>query len=79
MTRTGNDVRSGRGVVPWFGRLPWAAKAGLALAVFVTMSAGVLVGVPPSRIPWFAPTVSPPATMQTPVAVRPSVVQAATP
>ncbi|HSN11602.1 MAG TPA: hypothetical protein VLS51_05815 [Propionibacteriaceae bacterium] len=69
----------GRGPWPWFGGLPWPAKAGVAAAVLVTMSAGVLIGAPPSRMPWSAPTAVPQGAVQTPVAVKPSMVQPATP
>ncbi len=66
-------------VWPWFSGLAWQAKAGIITAAVVTMSAGVLIGVPPSRVPWLAPTVAPHDTVETPSVLKPSMVQAVTP
>ena len=79
MTRMEDHVAAARRVVPWFGALPWPARVGVVLALLVTMSAGVLIGAPPGRAPWLAPPAVPNGTVQTPVAVKPSMVQAATP
>ncbi|MHB1008742.1 MAG: hypothetical protein ACYC1E_05735 [Propionibacteriaceae bacterium] len=79
MTRTRDDVASGPGVVRWFAVLTWPARVGVVLAMVVTMSAGVLIGAPPARAPWLAPSGVHQGTVQTPVPVKPSMVQAATP
>jgi len=65
----------------WFGGLALSAKAGIATAAFVTVSAGVVIGAPytPTSVPWLTPSVAPCATLQTPSALQPSVVEAATP
>ena len=65
----------------WFGGLALTAQAGIVIAAFVTMSAGVAIGAPytPSWAPWLTPTVAPYRTAQTPSPLKPSVVEAATP
>lgn len=70
-----------RHLFTWFGGLALSAKAGIATAAFVTMSAGVVIGAPytPSSAPWFTPQVAPYATQQTPAPLKPSMVEAATP
>ncbi len=74
-------VAARRRLFRWFGGLELSAKAGIATAAFVTMSAGVVIGVPftPSSVPWLVPTPAPNGTLQTPLPLEPSVVEAATP
>ena len=69
-----------RRLFTWFGGLAPSARAGIAAAAFVTMSAGVLLGLPytPSSAPWLKPTVAPSETVQTPSVLKPSIVPAAT-
>jgi hypothetical protein len=70
-----------RHAVAWFGGLALSAQAGIVIAAFVTMSAGVVIGAPytPSWAPWLPPAVEPYRTAQTPSPLKPSVVEAATP
>ena len=81
MSLIGGIVAARRHLFTWFGGLALSAKAGIATAAFVTMSAGVVIGVPftPTSAPWLKPTVAPYETGQTPSVLRPSMVQAATP
>jgi hypothetical protein len=79
MTRIGGRATSHGRFLPWFAGLPAPAKAGIVTAVLVMMSAGVLIGVPPSRMPWLPPTVAPQGSVQTPSVLKPSMVEAATP
>jgi hypothetical protein len=74
-------VAARRHLLTWFGGLALSAKAGIATAAFVTMSAGVVIGAPytPTSAPWLTPTVAPYATAQTPRPLKPSMVEAATP
>ena len=68
-----------RNLFQWFGGLALSAKAGIATAAFVTMSAGVVIGAPytPSSVPWLTPAVAGYDTLQTPSALNPSMVVAA--
>ncbi len=70
-----------RRLVMWFGGLALSAQAGIVLAAFVTMSAGVVIGVSytPNSAPWQTPNMAPYETVQTPSPLRPSMVEAATP
>jgi|SRR5665811_2019721 Excalibur calcium-binding domain len=81
MSLIGGIVAARRHLFTWFGGLALSAKAGIATAAFVTMSAGVVIGAPftPTSAPWLKPTVAPYETGQTPSVLRPSMVQAATP
>ncbi len=81
MSLIGGILAARRHLFSWFGGLALSAKAGIATAAFVTMSAGVVIGAPytPSSAPWLTPTVAPYQTLQTPSALQPSVVEAATP
>ena len=81
MSLIGGIGAARRHAVAWFGGLALTAQAGIVIAVFVTMSAGVAFGAPytPSWAPWQTPTVAPYRTAQTPSPLKPSVVEAATP
>jgi len=81
MSLIGGIVAARRHLFTWFGGLALSAKAGIATAAFVTMSAGVVIGVPytPTSAPWLTPNVAPYETVQTPSPLRPSIVEAATP
>jgi hypothetical protein len=81
MSMIGGIMAAGRQFAHWFGGLALSAKAGIAIAAFATMSAGVFIGVPYTRTsaPWSIPTVGPYETTQTPSPVKPSIVEAATP
>jgi hypothetical protein len=81
MSMIGGIMAAGRQFAHWFGGLALSAKAGIAIAAFATMSAGVFIGVPYTRTsaPWSIPTVGPYETTQTPSPLEPSIVEAATP
>ncbi|HEY5484710.1 MAG TPA: excalibur calcium-binding domain-containing protein [Propionibacteriaceae bacterium] len=81
MSLIGGIVAARRHVFTWFGGLALSAKAGIATAAFVTISAGVVIGAPytPSSAPWLTPTVAPSGTAQTPSPLKPPMVEAATP
>ena len=81
MSLIGGILAARHHVFSWFGGLALTAKAGIATAFFVTMSAGVVIGAPytPTSAPWLTPTVASYETLQTPSALQPSVVEAATP
>lgn len=81
MNLIGGIGNARRQLFQWFGGLALSAKAGIATAAFVTMSAGVVIGVPytPSSAPWFVPQVAPYETLQTPSALNASMVVAAMP
>jgi hypothetical protein len=81
MSLIGGIGAARRHLFTWFGGLALSAKAGIATAAFVTMSAGVVIGAPytPTSAPWFTPQVAPYATQQTPAPLKPSMVEAATP
>ena len=69
------------GFVSWFGGLALSAKAAIATAAFVTVSAGVVIGAPytPTSMPWLPPAVAPSAYHQSPSPLKPSMVEAANP
>ena len=81
MSPFGGIVAARRRLFRWFGGLELSAKAGIATAAFITMSAGVVIGVPftPTSVPWLTPTLAPYGTLQTPSPLKPSMVEAATP
>ena len=81
MSLIGGIGAARRRAVAWFGGLALTAQAGIVIAAFVTMSAGVAIGAPytPSWAPWLTPTVAPHRTAQTPSPLKASVVQAAPP
>ena len=81
MSMVGRIKAAGRQFAHWFGGLALSARAGIAIAAFATMSAGVVIGVPytPTSVPWSIPTVGPYETMQTPSPLKPSMVEAAAP
>jgi len=81
MSLIGGIVAARRHAVAWFGGLALSAQAGIVIAAFVTVSAGVVIGAPytPSRAPWLPPAVEPYRTAQSPSPLKPSVVEAATP
>ena len=81
MSPIGGILAARRHLFTWFGGLALSAKAGIATAAFVTMSAGVVIGAPytPTSPPWLTPQVAPYATQQTPAPLKPSMVEAATP
>ena len=81
MSLIGGIVAARRHLFTWFGGLALSAKAGIATAAFVTMSAGVVIGAPftPTSASWLTPNVAPYETVQTPSPLRPSIVEAATP
>ena len=81
MSLIGGIQAARRHAVAWFGGLALSAQAGIVIAAFVTMSAGVVIGAPytPSWAPWLTPTVAPYRTAQTPSPLKPSVVEAAAP
>jgi len=74
-------VAARRLLLTWFGGLALSAKAGIAIAAFVTMSAGVVIGEPytPTSAPWLTPDMAPYQTVQTPSPLEPAMVEAATP
>lgn len=74
-------VAARRLLFTWFGGLALSAKAGIAIAAFVTMSAGVVIGEPytPTSAPWLTPDMAPYQTVQTPSPLEPAMVEAATP
>ena len=74
-------VSARRLLFTWFGGLALSAKAGIAIAAFVTMSAGVVIGEPytPTSAPWLTPDMAPYQTVQTPSPLEPAMVEAATP
>lgn len=74
-------VAARRLLFTWFGGLALSAKAGIAIAAFVTMSAGVVIGEPytPTSAPWLTPDMAPYQTVQTPSPLEPAIVEAATP
>jgi hypothetical protein len=74
-------VAARRLLLTWFGGLALSAKAGIAIAAFVTMSAGVVIGAPytPTSAPWLTPDMAPYQTVQTPSPLEPAMVEAATP
>ena len=81
MSLIGGIVAVRRHAVAWFGGLALSAQAGIVIAAFVTVSAGVVIGAPytPSRAPWLPPAVAPYRTAQSPSPLKPSVVEAVTP
>jgi len=81
MSLIGGIGAARRRALAWFGGLALTAQAGIVIAAFVTMSAGVAIGAPytPSRAPWLPPAVEPYRTAQSPSPLKPSVVEAATP
>jgi len=81
MSLIGGIGAARRRALAWFGGLALTARAGIVIAAFVTMSAGVAIGAPytPSWAPWLTPTVAPYRTAQTPSPLKASVVEAATP
>ena len=81
MSLIGGIVAARRHAVAWFGGLALSAQAGIVIAAFVTVSAGVVIGAPytPSRAPWLPPAVAPYRTAQSPSPLKPSVVEAVTP
>ena len=74
-------VAARRLLLTWFGGLALSAKAGIAIAAFVTMSAGVVIGAPytPTSAPWLTPDMAPYQTVQTPSPLEPAMVEAAAP
>jgi hypothetical protein len=81
MSLIGGIVAVRRHAVAWFGGLALSAQAGIVIAAFVTVSAGVVIGAPytPSRAPWLPPAVAPYRTAQSPSPLKPFVVEAVTP
>ena len=79
MSLIGGIKAARRHAVLWFGGLALSAQAGIVIAAFVTVSAGVAIGAPytPSWAPWLASTVAPYRTVQTPSTLKPSMVEAA--
>ena len=81
MSLIGGIKATRRRLSTWFRGLALTAQAGIVLAAFVTMSAGVAVGASytPNSAPWLTPNTAPYGTVQTPSPLRPSIVEAATP
>jgi hypothetical protein len=81
MSLIGGIVAARRHAVAWFAGLALSAQAGIVIAAFLTMTAGVVIGAPytPSWAPWLTPTLAPYGTVQTPSPLKASVVEAAVP